>query len=75
MTTHNSRDRSAVHPAPGLLDIEGAANRLGVPVRHLRRLVAERRIPFVKWGARLHFDPAEVDSWVDRHRTPERGVS
>ena len=59
----------------GLLDIDGAAIRLGVPVRHVRRLVAERRIPYVKLGARLHFDPAELDEWVDRHRTPERGAS
>ena len=28
-----------------LLDIAGVADYLGVPVRHIRRLVAERRIP------------------------------
>jgi hypothetical protein len=33
-----------------LVDIEWVAMRLGVKVRHVRRLVSERRIPFVKWG-------------------------
>ena len=34
---------------PHLLDIEGVDEQLGVSVRHVRRLVFERRIPFVKW--------------------------
>lgn len=58
-----------------LYDIAQAAAPLGVPVRHVRRLVAERRIPFIKWGSIPHVDPAELDDWVDRHRQPERGVS
>ena len=53
-----------------LLDIAGVADYLGVTVRHIRRLVAERRIPYIKWGSHLHFDPAEIDSWVDGHRRP-----
>ena len=35
---------------PRLLDIAGVAEHLGVSERHVRRLVAERRIPFIKWG-------------------------
>jgi excisionase family DNA binding protein len=58
-----------------LLDIAGVADYLGVSVRHIRRLVAERRIPHIKWGSKLHFDPDEIDTWVDRHRWPERGAS
>jgi excisionase family DNA binding protein len=50
------------------MGIEGAAQRLGVPVRHVRRLVAERRIPFIKWGSRLHFDPSDLDDWIEAHR-------
>ena len=45
-----------------LLDIDGVADYLGVSVRHIRRLVAERRIPYIKWGSKLHFDPDEIDS-------------
>jgi len=59
-------------PRPArLVDIEGAAEFLGVTVRHVRRLVAERRVPYVKWGSRLHFDPQELEVWIDRHRVPE----
>ena len=57
-----------------LLNIAGVADYLGVPVRHVRRLVAERRIPYIKWGSILHFDPDEIDAWIDQHRRPHRGV-
>jgi excisionase family DNA binding protein len=55
---------------PALLDIHGIAHRLGVTERHIRRLVAERRIPCVKWGHLLRFDPAEIDRWLDSNRRP-----
>jgi len=53
---------------PHLIDLLAVAQRLGVNQRHIRRLVAERRIPFVKWGHLLRFDPVEIDGWVDEHR-------
>lgn len=43
-----------------LISIAEVAERLGVEVRHVRRLVHERRIPFIKWGHLLRFDAAEV---------------
>ena len=56
-----------------LLDINGVADRLGVETRHIRRLVAERRIPFIKWSRLLRFDPVEIDRWLDQARIPEAG--
>ena len=53
-----------------LIDLPAVAERLGVNERHIRRLVAERRIPFVKWGHLLRFDPAEIDAWLDHARIP-----
>jgi excisionase family DNA binding protein len=53
-----------------LVDIEWVAGRLGVKVRHVRRLVADRRIPFVKWGHLLRFDPSEIEAWIDGSRRP-----
>ena len=53
-----------------LWDVEAVAERLGVQVRHVRRLVAERRIPFLKWGHLLRFDPDEVEAWLDGARRP-----
>lgn len=58
-----------------LLDINGVAEYLGVTVRHIRRLVAEGRIPYIKWGSHLHFDPDEIDAWIDEHRRPVRKTS
>lgn len=53
---------------PHLLTITELAEHLGVDVRHIRRLVSERRIPFIKWGHLLRFDPVEIDTWIDTHR-------
>jgi len=51
-----------------LMTIDQVAERLGVTVRHIRRLVDERRIPYLKWGKLLRFDPAEIDAWLDEAR-------
>jgi excisionase family DNA binding protein len=53
---------------PRLLDIAALAEHLGVDVRHVRRLVAERRIPYIKWGHLLRFDPTEIAEWIDQNR-------
>lgn len=55
-----------------LVDINWVAARLGVTVRHVRRLVAEERIPLVKWGHLLRFDPSEIEAWIDNARRPPR---
>ena len=47
-----------------LLDIAGLAERLGVGERFVRRLVNERRIPFLKIGRHVRFDVAEVEAWI-----------
>lgn len=48
-----------------LLDIRAAANRLGCSERFIRRLVQERRIPFVKLGGtRLRFVESDLDRWI-----------
>ena len=51
-----------------LIDLPALAERLGVNQRHIRRLVAEHRIPYLKWGHLLRFDPDEIDSWLQRAR-------
>lgn len=62
------RFRSAQEPR--FLDVEGLAGWLGIEVVFVRRLVAERRIPFVKIGRLVRFDPAEVAAWIDGQRVP-----
>lgn len=51
-----------------LVSISEVAEVLNVDVRHVRRLVHERRIPYIKWGHLLRFDPVEVAAWIDGHR-------
>ena len=59
-------------PLTRLLNISEVAEVLGVDVRHVRRLVHERRIPFVKWGHLLRFDPTEIEAWIDQNRRDVR---
>jgi len=56
------------HELPHLLTVTDVAEHLGVEARHIRRLVAERRIPYIKWGHLLRFDPAEIADWLDQNR-------
>ncbi len=56
-----------------LVDIDWVAKRLGVSVRHVRRLVHEKRIPLVKWGHLLRFDPVEIEAWINDSRRPAVG--
>lgn len=58
-------------PAP-LLDVAGVAERLGVTERFVRRLVFERRIPFLKLGHFVRFEPDAVERWIVDARITEQ---
>ena len=51
-----------------LLDVHQAAARLGTSVRFIRRLVAERRIPYVKLGAHVRIDARDIDAFIEAGR-------
>lgn len=68
-TTGVDGERNGHSRAP-LMDIEDVAHRLSVGVRHVRRLVTERRIPFHKWGHLLRFEPNEIEKWIEASRVP-----
>jgi excisionase family DNA binding protein len=57
---------------PRLLNIDELAEQLGVTTRHIRRLVAEKRLPYLKVGKFVRFDPAEICEWLDDARHPGR---
>jgi excisionase family DNA binding protein len=54
-----------------LLTVDQLAERLGTSIRHIRRLVAERRVPYVKVGRLVRFDPTEIAVWLDKHRVQD----
>jgi excisionase family DNA binding protein len=47
-----------------LLTLAEAAERLGTSVRFIRRLIAERRIAFVKVGRHVRIDPADLEAFI-----------
>jgi excisionase family DNA binding protein len=59
---------TTTNPLPHLLTVDELAEHLGVNVRHIRRLIAERRVPYLKVGRLIRFDPADVASWLARSR-------
>lgn len=58
---------STLHQPP-LLDTHAVAKALGITPRHVQRLVAERRIPFLKVGRFVRFDPAVLNVWLEEQR-------
>ena len=54
----------------GLWTAAETAQWLTVPERMVRRLVAERRIPYVKVGRYVRFRPQDVKEWRDGHVRP-----
>ena len=62
-----------------LLNVNQAADRLGVSVSYLNklRLSSSSGPRFVKMGARVSYDPADLAAWVEsnkRRSTSDQGV-
>jgi excisionase family DNA binding protein len=78
MTAHAFRRTTVATTGtlPQLLTIDQRAERLGVGSRHVRRTVAEKRVPYLKVGKFVRFDPAEIATWLDlaRVRPPRFGT-
>jgi excisionase family DNA binding protein len=51
-----------------LVGPEIIAGWLAITPRHVKRLVGEKRIPFVKVGHFVRFDPAEIEAWIESHK-------
>jgi excisionase family DNA binding protein len=68
-------DRSRTAVLDRLLTVEEAADRLGTSVRFVRRLVAERRIAYVKVGRHVRLDPSDVETFIAASRVEVRPSS
>jgi excisionase family DNA binding protein len=55
-------------PPDQLLTYKQLAEWLNDTVRHLRRLVLERKIPYVKVGHYIRFDSVQIAGWLEAHR-------
>lgn len=56
----------------GLINIDELAARLRIAKGTLYNWVYQRRIPFVKLGRALRFNPAEIERIVERSSTLEK---
>ncbi len=52
----------------GLLTVQEASHYLGISVSTLYGWVYQRRIPFVKVGRALRFDPRDLEAFVEAHK-------
>jgi excisionase family DNA binding protein len=58
-------------PAPSsdrLLTVEAAAERMSTSVRFVRRLIAERRIAYVKIGRHVRITEADIAAFIEAGR-------
>jgi excisionase family DNA binding protein len=57
-----------------LLTVDVAAARLSTSVRFVRRLIAERRIEFVKVGRHVRISESALAEFIEAGRTPPMAV-
>jgi excisionase family DNA binding protein len=62
--------RAADQPVTGgrLLTVEAAAERMSTSVRFIRRLIAERRIEFVKVGRHVRISESALAGFIEAGR-------
>lgn len=67
------------NPAPGLapvlLTVDQAAERINTRPRFIRRLIAERRIEFVKLGRHVRISEAALAEFIDAGRVQPMDAS
>jgi excisionase family DNA binding protein len=62
-------------PRQTWLTLVELAELLHITERHVRRLVAENRIPYTKVGGRIRFNLARVEDWLDQNsHEPDRTI-
>lgn len=62
--------RSRIAPAPdakdgALMDVKTLSRRTGLSTYTIYRMTSLRRIPHLKLGSRILFDPMAVQAWLD----------
>ena len=55
-----------------LIDIEAVSEQLGVCIKTVYGWIHMRRIPFVKIGRLVKFDPKDIETWITERKVPVR---
>jgi excisionase family DNA binding protein len=58
-----------------LLTVEAAATRMSTSVRFIRRLIAERRIAFVKLGRHVRIAESDIAAFIEAGRVDPLSAS
>lgn len=61
--------------ADRLLTVEAAAERMSTSVRFVRRLIAERRIAYVKIGRHVRITEADITAFIQAGRIAPMDIS
>ncbi len=67
---------SVLPKSPRLFDIHQAARYTGISPTTLYKWVSQRKIPHIKLGGSLKFDPVKLDEWIKQRTVmpmPEKG--
>ena len=56
---------------PGYLNRQQIAKFLGVSVRTISNMIRQRRIPFIKFGGTVRFDPVKVRKALEKYEIQE----
>jgi excisionase family DNA binding protein len=54
--------------ANGLKSVEQVAGDMGVSPHTIRAWVQQRRIPYIKAGRRILFDPLDIENFIKSHK-------
>lgn len=53
-----------------LLTINELVAQYGLPKWTVRSYCSQRKIPFVKIGRRVYFQPEDIEAWLKEHTQP-----
>ena len=58
---------SEIEALPGLLTASELAPRIGISLTTIYQMVTEKRIPYLRIGSMIRFDPRAIAAWLREH--------
>ena len=59
---------AALSPPDPLWNVAEVANCLGITAKGVYGLVEKRKVPFLRIGSRLRFEPGKIQDWIHQQR-------